>query len=103
MRGETTYAMLAHLQAARGGVQEEMATPPPVLEQHFVVDTRHHGKGPIVFAWHPQVCACVYICVCVCVRVGVHINNLCVCPSGVLVNSLTPACSVGDRVIQEAR
>lgn len=26
----------------------------PVLEPHFVVDTRHHGQGPIVFAWHPQ-------------------------------------------------
>lgn len=26
----------------------------PVLEPHFVVDTRHHGQGPIVFSWHPQ-------------------------------------------------
>ena len=24
------------------------------MDPHFVVDTRHHGQGPIVFAWHPQ-------------------------------------------------
>jgi hypothetical protein len=24
------------------------------LEPHFVVDQRHHGKGPIVFSWHPR-------------------------------------------------
>eukprot|EP00952_Eustigmatos_sp_NYUAD-ZCMA_P009144 37837-Eustigmatos_ZCMA.PRE.1 len=34
---------------------DDAPAPPHVsLEPHFVVDTRHHGKGPIVFSWHPQ-------------------------------------------------
>lgn len=24
------------------------------MDPLFVVDARHHGKGPVIFAWHPQ-------------------------------------------------
>lgn len=24
------------------------------MDPLFVVDARHHGKGPVIFSWHPQ-------------------------------------------------
>lgn len=28
--------------------------PPPLLEHLFSTDQRYHGKGPVLFAWHPR-------------------------------------------------
>lgn len=24
------------------------------MDPLFVIDARHHGKGPVIFSWHPQ-------------------------------------------------
>ena len=24
------------------------------MDPLFVIDSRHHGKGPVIFSWHPQ-------------------------------------------------
>lgn len=34
--------------------QERKWKPKEAMDPLFVIDSRHHGKGPVIFSWHPH-------------------------------------------------